>query len=212
MKQILIFLFLLSALCLHSQNQNIVPDTLYVAAGPTDSTYLIYQGDYLPNLDTVTYRPIDAVFDTSGVVTYAFRTIKENEDRQGRADLIKIQADALTKLYNDVNQILQAFTGAGYLANATARYGARYEGYYVAQVGATVSYFRLKSDGTSVEVDETGAEIVGYNGVWSAITENRFRLVGHFPTGIVPTGSIFTRIVDQRFGSPGLVVQFEKLR
>lgn len=221
MKQIILILIIL--LCLGFSASGQVPDTMFVEIDTAtistpdtsylDTFFLVAVGTKNARNDRLNISYIDAEFDSSGVRTYAFRQIKENEDKQGAADLRKMEADALTRLYGDVNNILRDFTGGGYLANARQAYGDRYTGYYRARVGNSVSFFRLRPNGTSVEVDAQGAVVVGgFSGRWNAITENRFRLVNHFPAGIVPAGTTFTRIINDRFGAPGLQIRIRKIK
>lgn len=194
-----------------------VPDTVGVI-DKTDSTFIVFTGEYLPRLDTTVLRLIDQLFDTAGVTNLAFRYIKENEDRQGQSDRIRRESDAVTALYSDINAILVRFTGGGYLANAMQVYGAQYVGDYraVHPVQGT-AFVRLQEGGTAIQIDANGAPVGGgLSGTWQVITDfngmGRWRLVGFFPGAVLPAGTVFTRIVENRFGAPGVLLTIEKIR
>lgn len=212
MKKILFALMLLPILAF-SQT---VPDTIFVEA-LTDTTFLIAVGERNRNNSKLNIRYIDNVFDSSGVANFAYNRIEENENLQWNADKIKLKADALTALYGDVNGILQAFTGAGYLAGAFERHSLSYIGYYRATRGATQSFFVLNIDGTAQQVNAQGQPIPGgFSGTWDVITAFRWRLKDFFPTNVLPAGSIFNRLdvgqsVFQAIGSNVIVTKIQAI-
>lgn len=175
-----------------------IPDTIFVEPYQGDSLFLIAIGTFNRANTKLNVRYLDQVFDSVQVAEFAYNRISRNEERQQEADLIKLEADALTRLYGDVNGILNAMTGGGYLVNAFQRHFTTYIGYYKAQLGQSVSYLQLKANGTAVEVDTQGNEVQGgFSGTWDIVTDSRWRLKNFFPANILPDGAVYNRI-----GSP----------
>lgn len=190
MKKIFIFLAVIIPFLSFGQT---IPDTIFVEA-ITDTTFLIAIGERNQNNSRLNIKYIDEVFDSVGIANFAYNRIEENENVQWEADKIKLRADALTALYGDVNQILQRFTGLGYLQITYDRHRLSYIGYYRATLGNLTTFFVLTQNGNAREVDANGQIIQGgLNGTWDIITSHRWRLNGFFPTNVLPAGSIFNR-------------------
>lgn len=170
-----------------------IPDTIFVEA-ISDTTFLIAIGKKNSNNDKLNITYIDNVYDSVQVAEFAFNRISRNEDQQWEADKIKLQADALTALYGDVNGILNAFTGAGYIANAFNKYRLSFIGYYQARLGNSSSYFVLNQDGTAEEVNSQLQPIQGFSGTWDVVTSNRWRLKNFFPGNVLTDGSVLSRL------------------
>jgi len=186
----ILFLLAFNPALLFSQ----IPDTIFAEA-LTDSTFLIAIGTKNKNNLKLNIQYLDQVFDSVGVAQYAFIRIEQNENQQHKSDVIKMEAEALVRLYGDVDDILQNFTGAGYLANAFSRYSTKYIGYYKAELGNTVSYFQLKDNAIAEEVLANGdIKIGGFSGTWDVINNNRWRLKGFYPKNILPAGSVLNRL------------------
>lgn len=207
---ILFILFPLLATCAGAQ----VPDTVFVEAY-TDSTYLIAVGNKNRVNGKMNIRYFDEVFDSAGVVNFFFNQVYENEQRQVAAERERAESAALTILYNDVNSVLQNFTGAGYVNNAFARHAATFTGFYRARNRQQVVLLQLLEDGTAVQVNAQGNPVQGgMQGTWDVITADKFRLKNFFPANVVPAGTAFIRAKapDNVFFAPGVGVALEKLR
>lgn len=174
-----------------------VPDTIFAEAY-TDSTFVVAVGTRNATNGKLNIRYIDQVFDSVTVSQYAFDRIRENEDKQRAAELIQLEAAPLTRLYSDVNAILQQYTGAGYLVNAFQAYNTRYIGYYRAEYDGQTTYVRITQDAQAVEVNAQGQPVQnGYIGTWDIITPHRWRLKNFFPVSVVPDGTVFNRMETQ---------------
>lgn len=186
-------------------------DTVFVRQN--EAGLSIWQGKLYSRLDTVVAEPIDAVFDTVGLVDYLYSVIERNEKLQGQADLIELKTSRRAKLYQNMNALIVQYNGSGYIQRSFEREGQRFLGYYRAKIGQTTSFFQLKGDGTSIEVDNEGREVQGgLNGQWYPVTNNRFRIVNHFPAQFVPAGTTFTRTQAGEFQSPDSGVVIKKIQ
>lgn len=210
MKTILITICLFVSLSLSAQ----IPDTIWIES-LTDTTFAVAIGTMNKANDRLNITYVDQVFDSAGVANFAYQRIAENEDVQRQADLIKMKADVLTRLYGDVNSILQDFTGAGYLPTSFEKSYTTYIGYYQARINQSQALFQLKADGTAVEVNAQGQEVQnGFSGTWDVINKNRWRLKDFFPVSILPAGTILNRMENpnNQFRAVGLNLVVTKIR
>lgn len=204
-------IFVFCGLSLQGQE---VADTIWVEP-ITDTTFAVAIGTMNKTNNKLSVQYIDQVFDSVGVAQFAYSRIAENENSQRKADLTKLEADALTRLYSDVNGILNQFTGRGYLANSFDQHYTTYIGYYRARLGNSSSFFQLKADGTAVEVNRQGQQVQGgFSGTWDIINENRWRLKDFFPVNVLPAGSVLNRLENpqNRFLAIGSDIVVTKIR
>lgn len=215
MRNLKTFLSLLALLILPLLTSAQPPaDTLGIEA-LTDSTFVIWLGEQNQKNDRLNKRYVDNVFDSLGVIQFTFNQIRKNEFRQWEADMVKLQAEAVTKLYKPVNKILNDFGGVGYLATSFKVFSPQIIGYYRADYNEQVVFLRLNPNGTAVQVNANGGEVSGgYSGTWSIFELNRFTLKDFFPVSILPVNSVFNRAADggKKFKTLSSTLTLTKIR
>lgn len=130
MKNILFLLicFLLATQCAHAQNftrDGYPADSLGVSG---DTAFYIAVGyKLLGTYETYPALNEDGV-DSATVARFAFRFIQENESKIAEANRAVLKQRELTKGYPQANNIINRFSGQGYLETAWGEFQSRFAG------------------------------------------------------------------------------------
>lgn len=158
------------------------------------SFYVVYEGIYYPNVDTVIEQPIDKVMTYSDVVNYMYNLVYRAENGNWMDEARMMTRNKLKGLVSSINSILTQLSGKTYFQMSEDKYSYAYKGVWSAEYSDTVEYFMLSDSGQVFECDIFGDEISGgKKGTYDIYTENRFKISNYFPQELVPYTTVFNK-------------------
>lgn len=151
MKKIIILITFFACLATIAQGQILEngnpPDTVRILQ-ETDTSFrveLVFVSEGITKI-LPPPRPDNPAYDTSGVINISRRSILENEAiyKQGARQIYRQRT--ISRIYNDVNGIINDFAGEGFIDLYWREAQSRYAGFWKADSLGTVKYFRVLAE------------------------------------------------------------------
>lgn len=185
-----------------SYNRNITPLGVSESFISEPSLYVVYEGIYYPNIDTIIEQPVDKIMTPNDIINYMYNLIYRAENGNWMDEARIISRNKLKGLVSSVNTFLTQLSGNTYFEMTKSKYGYLYEGVWSVEYGDTSEYLLLRNDGNVVECDILGDEVQnGKKGTYNILTENRFELNDYFPQSLYPYISVFNREYNTQYFS-----------
>lgn len=185
-----------------SYNKNITPLGVSESFVPEPTYYVVYEGIYYPNVDTIIEHPVDKIMTPNDIISYMYNLIYRAENGNWMDEARIISRNKLKGLVNSVNTFLNLLSGNNYYQISQNKYGYLYNGMWSAEYADSTEYFLLTNEGQVLECDILG-EITqnGKTGTYEILTENRFRILNYFPQSLVPNTSSFNKEYNSEYFS-----------